>query len=63
MPLYAVASSPWVHDDSCRGSSERSLDSPKSQCSMGFLPVFFRTIEQRVANYAAIFRDVYKNQG
>ncbi len=50
----AVASSPRVHGEGTRDSSERSLDRPGSQCSIGILPVFFRTIERR-------FRDSSKS--
>jgi hypothetical protein len=43
-----------VHGEGSRDSSERSLDRPGSQCSIGILPVFFRTIERR-------FRDSSKS--
>jgi hypothetical protein len=42
----AVVSSIRVHGESSRVGSERSLDSPE-KCSIGFQPVFFRTIERR----------------
>jgi hypothetical protein len=35
-----------VHGDSFRDGSGRSLDSPEGQCSIGFQPVFFCTIER-----------------
>jgi hypothetical protein len=47
MLLYAVASPPGVHGGGSRDGSERSLNSPESHCSIGILPVFFRTIGQR----------------
>jgi hypothetical protein len=40
MLLYAVASSLRVHGESSRDGSERSLNSPENQCSIGFQPVF-----------------------
>ena len=42
-----------VHGD----SSGRSLDSPKSQCSIGFQPVFFRANERRFAGEAVLATD------
>jgi hypothetical protein len=44
MLLYAVASPPGVHGGGSRDGSERSLNSPESQWSIGILPLFFRTI-------------------
>jgi hypothetical protein len=46
MLLYAVASSLGVHGDSSSDGSERSLNSPETQCSIGFQPVFCRTVER-----------------
>ena len=40
MLLYAVASPHPAHGDSSKDGSGRSLDSPESQCSIGFQPVF-----------------------
>ena len=40
MLLYTVAWSLRVDGDSFRDGSGRSLDSPESQCSIGFQPVF-----------------------
>jgi hypothetical protein len=42
MLLYAVAPSLGVHGD----SSERSLNSAETQCSIGFQPVFRCTVER-----------------
>ena len=44
MLLYSVPSSFRVHGDSSRGDSGRSLDSPEGQWSIGFQPVFCRTL-------------------
>ena len=37
---YVVASSLRVHGDSSQDGSERSLNGPENQCSIGFQPVF-----------------------
>jgi hypothetical protein len=36
---YAAASSLWVHGNSSGDGSERALNSPETQCSIGFQPV------------------------
>jgi hypothetical protein len=41
MLLYAVASLARAHGDSFQDGSERALNSPENQCSIGFQPVFF----------------------
>jgi hypothetical protein len=50
MLLYAVASSLGVHGD----GSERSLNSPETQCSIGFQPVFCRTVERCFFQVSAV---------
>jgi hypothetical protein len=54
MLLYAVASSLRVHGDSSSDGSERSLNSPETQCSIGFQPVFCRTVERCFFQVSAV---------
>jgi hypothetical protein len=48
---YTVASPLRVHGDSSEDGSEISLNSPETQCSIGFQPVFFRTIKRRFPSF------------
>ena len=59
MLLYAVASSHPVHGDSSKDGSGRSLDSPESQCSIGFQPVFCSRHRTAFSKLPSFFRDVY----
>jgi hypothetical protein len=55
---YAVASLIRVH-----GIALRYARQSGKQRSIGFQPVFFRTIERRVAKLPPFLRDAYKDQG
>jgi hypothetical protein len=48
---YAVASPLRIPGDTSRDGSERSLDSPEKQCSIGFQPVFFAPSSGRFASF------------
>jgi hypothetical protein len=63
MLLYAVASSLRVHGDSSSDGSERSLNSPETQCSIGFQPVFCCTVERCFFQASAVPHSCVQSSG
>jgi hypothetical protein len=62
MLLYAVASPLREHGDSSGDGSGRSFDSPESQCSIGFQPVFCSHHRTAFSKFPPFFRDVCKDK-
>jgi hypothetical protein len=60
--INAVASPARVHSDSYQDGSQRSLNSPENQCSIGFQPVFLST-ERCFPIIRRSLQVVYKAQG
>ncbi len=58
--FYAVASSLSVHGESYREGSETALDSPESQRSTGFQPVFCSHHQMAFLKYPPFFRNCTK---